>query len=60
MLKCKGDDPESNSIIEETAKTLINAYDQNNINSVEDWEVDQLLDWTNALSFTELVILIRI
>ena len=53
MLKCKGDDPESNSIIEETAKNLINAYDQNNVNSVEDWEVDQLLDWTNALSFTE-------
>ncbi len=53
MLKSKNDDAETNSIIEETAKNILTQFEKENINEVEDWEIDQLLDWTNTLSFNE-------
>ena len=51
MLKPKGDSVETNLIIEEAAKNLVEAFEKQGVNSVEDWEVDELLEWTNGLSF---------
>ena len=51
MLKPKGDSDETNMIIEEAAKNLVEAFEKDGVNSVEDWEVDELLEWTNGLSF---------
>lgn len=53
MLKPKTDDKESNIIVDETAQNIIHAYDNNKIDMIDDWEVDQLLDWTNGLSYNE-------
>lgn len=53
LLKCKNDDPETETMIQESAKSIIDMYHNNDLEKVEDWEVDQLLDWTNALSFNE-------
>ena len=32
----------------------------NRMDLIDDWEVDQLLDWTNGLNFTELVMIFLI
>ena len=53
MLKSKTNDEETNNIIAETAKNIINVYETESIEKIDDWEVDQLLDWTNTLSYTE-------
>ena len=43
-----------NPYIAQVADSLIDRYDsQGSSNSIEDWEVDKLLEWTNALSFSE-------
>ena len=60
MLRSKGDESEAaNELVAETAKNLFDAYQREGNGGggggVEDWEVDQLLDWTNALDFGELV-----
>ena len=55
MLKAKPADQETNVIIDETAQQIITAYDHDRLDLIDDWEVDQLLDWTNGLNFTELV-----
>jgi hypothetical protein len=54
MLKPKGESDETNLIIEEAAKNLVEAFEKDGVNSVEDWEVDELLEWTNGLSFERL------
>ena len=54
MLKPKGESYETNLIIEEAAKNLVEAFEKDGVNSVEDWEVDELLEWTNGLSFERL------
>ena len=53
MLISKDEDKETAAIIDETAKNIIAAYDVNNLSSVADWEVDQLLEWTSGLNFDE-------
>lgn len=56
MLNSKDNDAETNALINETAKNILSVYEnENGINKVEDWEVDQLLDWTNGLSFNDYV-----
>ncbi len=52
ILRSKSDDPETNELVEDTAKNLLNSCQHNN-GGIEDWEVDQLIDWTNALDFGE-------
>jgi len=54
MLRSKNDDPEANELVADAAKNLIDAYQQGGSGpGVADWEVDQLIDWTNALDFGE-------
>jgi hypothetical protein len=53
MLKAKGSDQETNKIIDEATKNLMDAYDSNELNLIEDWEVNELLSWTNGLNFEE-------
>jgi len=53
MLRSKNNDPESNMMVNEAAKNLLDTIEAESINCVEDWEVDQLLDWTNTLSYNE-------
>lgn len=33
----------------------MDAYENNGAESVEDWEVDELIEWTNGLSFESYV-----
>ena len=45
-----------NPYIAQVTDTLIDRYDNQGGSNIEDWEVDKLLEWTNALNFSELVI----
>ncbi len=53
ILKAKGNDPESNEIIEQTTKDLLDAFDTVGVENIDNWEVDELLNWTNGLNFDE-------
>jgi hypothetical protein len=53
MLKAKGGDPETKIIVEEAAKNIISTLESEGVNSIEDWEVNELLEWTNTLNFDE-------
>lgn len=53
MLKSKSDDEEQNMLVNEAAKNILSTIESQSIECVEDWEVDQLLDWTNTLSYNE-------
>ncbi len=53
MLRANGTDADTNKIIDEATKNLMEAYDNNEINLIEDWEVNELLSWTNGLNFEE-------
>lgn len=57
MLRPKGNDQETNEIIEEAAKSFFKAFDSNGPGSIQDWEVDELIEWTNGLNFDEYFIL---
>jgi len=53
MLKAKAGDPETKIIVEEAAKNLISTLESEGMNSIEDWEVNELLEWTNTLNFDD-------
>lgn len=50
----ESNDPEYETV-KRSAKQLIDRYaassDQIDMSTVDDWEVDELLEWTNALDF---------
>ena len=58
MLRPTDNNPATQKLIDETAKSLLETIEirddqEFNILSVEEWEVDQLLEWTNGLNFDE-------
>ncbi|KAK3739021.1 hypothetical protein QZH41_010479 [Actinostola sp. cb2023] len=54
MLRAKeAQDSETQNIIETVAKGMVNAAETRGNEAVEDWEVDELLEWTNGLNFDE-------
>lgn len=53
LLRAKTGDVETNMIIEEAAKSLIDTLDKDGLHTIEDWEVNELLEWTNALNFDD-------
>lgn len=54
MLQAKGtNDPQTQNIIKTVAQGMVNAADSRGHEAVEDWEVDELLEWTNGLNFDE-------
>jgi hypothetical protein len=55
MLKTKGVDTETNKIIDEATRHLMDAYASDELDLIEDWEVNELLSWTNGLNFEESV-----
>ncbi|CAF0988060.1 unnamed protein product [Brachionus calyciflorus] len=53
MLKPSGDDDETNQMIEKATKNFLQAYNMNGIENIADWEVDELVNWTNTLNYDD-------
>ncbi|KXJ17075.1 Uncharacterized protein C11orf65 [Exaiptasia diaphana] len=57
MLQAKQEqDSETQNIIETVAQGMVNAADARGSEAVEDWEVDELLEWTNGLNFDQYLV----
>ena len=53
MLRAKADDPETVKLIEGAAAGMIATVKNQGPEALEEWEVDELLDWTTSLNFDE-------
>lgn len=53
MLKAKSDDPETVNLIEGAAAGMVATVEKMGPDALEDWEVDELLDWTTSLNFDD-------
>ena len=53
MLKAKSDDKETVQLIEGAAAGMVATVENYGYDALEDWEVDELLDWTTSLNFEE-------
>lgn len=51
MLNLKENDDEINELVDEAAVGLIKTYTKEGEDGIQDWEVDELLNWTNGLNF---------
>ena len=57
MLKAKVDDPETVQLIEGAAAGMVATVNRHGPDAVQDWEVDELLDWTTSLNFDEYIVI---
>lgn len=55
LLKAKVDDEETVKLIEGAAAGMVATIERHGDGAVQDWEVDELLDWTTSLNFDEYV-----
>lgn len=56
MLKARhGGDVETEQIVQSVAEGMLAITDSRGHDAVEDWEVDELLEWTNGLNFDQYV-----
>lgn len=56
MLKARhGGDVETEQIVQSVAEGMLAITDTRGQDAVEDWEVDELLEWTNGLNFDQYV-----
>ena len=39
--------------VEQATKNLFRIYEKNDVDVIDDWEVDKLIEWTNCLNFDE-------
>lgn len=53
MLKAKAEDRETVQLIEGAAAGMVATVEAQGPDALEDWEVDELLDWTTSLNFDE-------
>ena len=53
MLKARVKDPETVELIEGAAAGMVATIDHHGPESVQDWEVEELLDWTTSLNFDD-------
>ena len=53
MLKSKVGDASTSKLIEGATAGMVATVDKEGLDAVNDWEVDELLDWTNGLNFDE-------
>lgn len=53
ILKANSDDQATISLVENAAEGLVEEYERKGLRGVKDWEVDELLSWTNALNFDD-------
>lgn len=52
-LEAKSTHRETLGLIHTATKGLIRAFEDSGIDSVMEWEVDEVLNWTNTLNFDE-------
>ncbi|XP_053312059.1 protein MFI [Spea bombifrons] len=48
-------DPDTASLVQQATQGILNSVEENGSEAVMDWEVDELLRWTNALNFEEYI-----
>lgn len=53
MLKAKVDDSETIGLINGAAAGMLATVDMLGVDAVQNWEVDELLDWTTGLNFDD-------
>nr|KAG5694852.1 hypothetical protein BaRGS_028780 [Batillaria attramentaria] len=53
MLRARADDRETVQLIQGAAAGMIATVEEQGPGALEDWEVDELLDWTTSLNFEE-------
>ncbi len=53
MLKAKTKDQGMVQLIEDAATGLVATMDNQGPEAIQDWEVDELLDWTTGLNFDD-------
>ena len=53
MLQAKTEDSETKSLVEGAAAGMVAAIESQGSEVVEEWEVDELLEWTSGLNFDE-------
>ena len=54
MLKTQGgNDLETEQVVQSVAEGMLTITDMRGQDAVEDWEVDELLEWTNGLNFDQ-------
>ena len=53
MLQARGEDKGLNTLVEDAADGLMAQLETKGPESVDDWEVDELLQWTSGLNFEE-------
>lgn len=49
-------DQEMNRLINETTSSILRIYDEFGPQAVEDWEVNELLEWTHGLNFDDYLV----
>lgn len=54
-LEAKSTHRETLGLIHTATKGLIRAFEDSGIDSVMEWEVDEVLNWTNTLNFDEYI-----
>ena len=55
MLQAKTGDSDTKSLVEGAAAGMVAAIESQGSEIVEEWEVDELLEWTSGLNFEEWV-----
>lgn len=56
MLKARqGEDMETEQVVQSVAEGMLTITHTRGHDAVEDWEVDELLEWTNGLNFDQYV-----
>ena len=56
MLKARqGENTETEQVVQSVAEGMLTITDTRGQDAVEDWEVDELLEWTNGLNFDQYV-----
>ncbi|WAR07132.1 MFI-like protein [Mya arenaria] len=53
MLKAKSNDQETIQLIEGAAAGMVATVENCGPDALEDWEVDEVLDWTTSLNFED-------
>ncbi|KAM8977648.1 LOW QUALITY PROTEIN: protein MFI [Pelodytes ibericus] len=54
-LHAQTTDPNTAILVQNATQGVINSLEQRGSNSIMDWEVDELLHWTNALNYDEYI-----
>ena len=55
-MKGNGDEEEMCHLIDETATSVLRVFNAYGADGVQDWEVNELLEWTNNLSYDDYLL----